>query len=368
MPPRRRSPRVVVVTGASAGVGRATVREYARRGCRIGLLARGLEGLEAARGEVEALGGEAVVVPTDVADADQVEAAASAVEARFGPIDVWVNNAMVTVFGPVKSLDADEIRRVTEVTYLGQVHGTLSALRRMLPRDRGVIVQVGSALCYRGIPLQAAYCGAKHAIEGFTESLRVELAHDGSNVKVTMVHLPAVNTPQFDWSRSHMPRKAQPIAPIFAPEIAARAVVWASENPRRQVVVGAPSVKAIWGNRVAPWLADWYLARNGYDAQMTDAPEDPARPDNLWAPVEGDVGADGRFGAEQKQDSLQLWVTTHRPSLVAAAVGLLAGGAMLWRAGRGNALAHDAFGAIKESAGRGPRRMARLVRRLARGG
>jgi NAD(P)-dependent dehydrogenase (short-subunit alcohol dehydrogenase family) len=366
--PRRRKPRVVVVTGASAGVGRATVREYARRGCRIGLLARGLEGLEATRREVEELGGEALVLPTDVADPDQVEAAAEAVEARFGPIDVWVNNAMVTVFGPVKTLRADEIRRVTEVTYLGQVHGTLSALRRMLPRDRGVIVQVGSALCYRGIPLQAAYCGAKHAIEGFTESLRTELMHDGSKVRVTMVHLPAVNTPQFDWSRSRMPRKAQPVPPIFAPEVAARAVLWASENPRRQVVVGAPSVKAIWGNRLAPWAADRYLARNGYDAQMTPAPEDPARPDNLWAPVEGDFGAHGRFDREQKTNSLQLWVTTHRHSLLTAAVGLIAGSAMLWRAGRGNALAHDAFGAIKESAGSQPRRMARLVRRLAKGG
>src|SRR6185436_17230425 len=240
--------RVVVITGASAGVGRATARAFAAGGADIGLLARGVDGLEAARREVEAAGGRALVLPTDVADPDQVEAAAERVERELGPIDVWVNNAMVSVLSPVRYLKNDEIRRVTDVTYLGVVYGTTAALRRMLPRDRGSIVQVGSALAYRGIPLQAAYCGAKHAIQGFTESLRCELLHDGSSVRVTMVQLPAMNTPQFDWVKSRMPRKPQPVPPIYTPEIAANAIVWAAAHERRELSVGIPTAVAIWGN------------------------------------------------------------------------------------------------------------------------
>src|SRR5437868_325515 len=239
---------IVVITGASAGVGRATVRAFARRGADIGLLARGIDGLEAARREVEAAGGRAIVVPTDVAHADQVDAAADRVERELGPIDVWVNNAMVSVFSPVRELTADDIHRVTEVTYLGVVYGTLAALKRMLPRDRGAIIQAGSALAYRGIPLQAAYCGAKHAIQGFTESLRCELLHDESRVHVTMVQLPAMNTPQFDWVKSRLPREPQPVPPIYAPEVAADAILWAAEHQRRELSVGGPTVAAIWGD------------------------------------------------------------------------------------------------------------------------
>src|SRR5436305_5827964 len=235
----KEKPEVVVVTGASAGVGRATVRAFAQRGALLGLIARGSDGLEAARVEVEQLGGSALVFPVDVADAEKMEEAAARVEEEFGPIDIWVNNAMVSVFSPVKEMTAEEFHRVTEVTYLGVVYGTLVALKRMLPRDRGSIVQVGSALAYRGIPLQAAYCGAKHAIQGFTESLRCELLHDKSNVCVTMVQLPAMNTPQFDWVKSRLPHRAQPVPPLYAPEIAADAIVWASSHRRREMSVGA---------------------------------------------------------------------------------------------------------------------------------
>jgi NADP-dependent 3-hydroxy acid dehydrogenase YdfG len=316
--------KVVVVTGASAGVGRATVREFAKRGDRIGLVARGADGLAAARREVEELGGQALVLPTDVSDAGAVEAAAQAVEDAFGPIDVWVNDAMVSVFSPVKALLADEIRRVTEVTYLGYVHGTLAALRRMLPRDRGVIVQVGSALAHRAIPLQAAYCGAKHAIKGFTQSLQVELRHDRSRVRVTMVDLPAHNTPQFGWVRSRLPRKPQPVPPIFQPEVAARAIVWASDHPRRRFSVGFSTVLAVFGNRLAPLVGDVYLARTGYDSQQYDGAAAPDRKDNLYVPVPGDAGAHGAFDARAKPRSLQVPLDEHRRAmalLVAASTG-----------------------------------------------
>ena len=315
-------PEVVVITGASAGVGRATVREFARRGAHVGLIARGPEGLEGARREVERAGGKAQVFAADVADADQIEAAAAAIEQSLGPIDVWVNDAMTSVFSPIKEMTAEEFRRVTEVTYLGFVYGTLSALKRMSLRDRGVIVQVGSALAYRGIPLQAAYCGAKHAIQGFVDSLRCELLHDRSHVRVTMVQMPALNTPQFSWVKSRLPRKPQPVPPIFQPEVAARAIYWAAHHDRPEVYVGWPTVKAIVGNKIAPRYADRYLARNGYRSQQTNAPEDPARPDNLWQPVPGDHGAHGDFDQRARRCSAQFWMTMHRKWLAFAGLAL----------------------------------------------
>lgn len=315
---------VVVVTGASAGVGRAIVREFAKHGAHLGLLARGCDGLEAARREVEAMGGKALIVLTDVADADAVERAAQAVEEAFGPIDIWVNNAMVSVFSPVKNTTAEEFRRVTEVTYLGYVHGTLAALKRMLARDRGMIVQVGSALAYRGIPLQAAYCGAKHAIQGFTESLRCELIHDDSNVKITMVHLPATNTPQHSWSKSRMPRKGQPVPPIYEPEVAGQAIYHAAHHYRREWNLGLITDVVLLGNAIAAGLGDWYLARTGYDAQMTDEPEDPARPHNLWEPLPGDHGARGRFSDRAHTTSMQWLFTTNRELLALTGFGLAA--------------------------------------------
>ena len=315
---------VVVITGASAGVGRATAQAFARDGARIGLLARGRERLEAAKREVESLGGAGLAIPTDVADPDQVELAAEGVERAFGPIDIWINNAMVSVFSPVRRMTADDFRRVTEVTYLGYVYGTLSALRRMLPRDRGKIVQVGSALAYRGIPLQSAYCAAKHAVEGFNESLRCELLHDGSNVKVTMVQLPAVNTPQFNWSKSRMPRKPQPVPPIFQPEVAADAIHWAARHNRREWWLGFPTVLAIVGNKIAPGFADRYLARNGYESQMRSAAADPNRPNNLYEPVPGDYGAHGDFDRRARNFSWPFWLNKHRTGL-ALTGGCLAG-------------------------------------------
>ncbi len=318
---------VVVITGASAGVGRATTRKFARSGARIGLIARDPERLEATKREVENLGGEALVLPLDVANADSVEDAASAVEQKFGPIDIWINNAMVTVFSPVKDMSPEEYRRVTEVTYLGVVNGTLAALSRMLPRDRGKIVQVGSALAYRAIPLQSAYCASKHAIQGFTESLRSELYHDKSNVSVTMVQMPALNTPQFDWTRNHLPNKPQPVPPIFQPEVASDAIFWAAHHDRPEIYVGMPAEKAIWGNRVMPRLLDHYLASNGVTSQVTDEPDDPNRPDNLYEPVKGNYQARGRFDDNASPVSRQLWATLHRGSIaigagIAAAVGL----------------------------------------------
>jgi NAD(P)-dependent dehydrogenase (short-subunit alcohol dehydrogenase family) len=339
MPGLEKTGRVVAITGASAGVGRATARAFARRGASVGLLARGLDGLEAARREVESLGGRALVVPTDVADPDAVEAAAEAVEAAFGPLDVWVNNAMASVFSPVKQMKAEEYRRTTEVTYLGTVHGTLAALRRMLPRDRGSIVQVGSALAYRGIPLQSAYCAAKHAIQGFCDSLRAELIHDRSKVRLTMVQMPALNTTQFGWVKSRLPRRAQPVPPIFQPEVAAEAIVYASEHDRREIKVGWPTVEAIVGNYVAPGWLDHYLARTCYDAQMLDEPEDPGRPDNLDRPVDDDrdLGAHGTFDGRARSFSMELWLDRNRNGIAAVGLGLagLACGLMLMRPGRG---------------------------------
>lgn len=317
-----RKARVVVITGASAGIGRATARAFAREGAKIGLIARGRDGLEAARREVEQLGGTALVLPGDVADAARLEAAATEVEEKLGPIDVWVNNAMVSVFSPIKDMTAEEFRRVTEVTYLGYVHGTLAALKRMLPRDGGVIVQVGSALAYRGIPLQAAYCAAKHAVEGFCDSLRCELLHDGSNVRVTMVQLSAFNTPQFGWVKSRLRGKAQPVPPIFQPEIAADAIVHASRHPRREYVVGWPSLKAIVGNKLASGYVDRMLARTGYESQQRDEPEDPHRLDNLWQPLPGDHGAHGAFDGKAQDRSMQWELSKRREWIGIAALGL----------------------------------------------
>ncbi|HEU4520729.1 MAG TPA: SDR family oxidoreductase [Thermoanaerobaculia bacterium] len=321
--------RVVVITGASAGVGRAVAHEFAKEGARIGLIARGREGLEGAKREVEELGGEALILPLDVVDAEAVERAAQQVEDAFGPIDIWINNAMATVFGPIIRLQADEIKRVTEVTYLGVVYGTMAALRRMHPRDQGTIVQVGSALAYRGIPLQAAYCGAKHAIQGFNDSLYSELIHDNSRVRLTMVNLPAINTPQFDWSRSKMPRKAQPVPPIFQPEVAARAIRWAADHNRRELNVGWPATKAIVGNSFFPGYGDHYLASRGYDSQMTEEPENPGRPDNLFEPVPGDRGSHGRFDERATPESIHLQLNMRRHRIIPVAAALAFGALLL---------------------------------------
>lgn len=320
---------VVVITGASAGVGRATVREFARHGAAIGLIARGLDGLEGARRDVEELGGKALVLPTDVADAAQVEAAAERVERELGPIDIWINVAMTSVFSPIKEMTAEEFHRVTEVTYLGFVYGTLSALKRMLPRDRGTIVHTGSALAYRSIPLQAAYCASKHAIKGFFGSLRTELIHDGSHVRTTMVQMPGLNTPQFGWCRSKLPRKAQPVPPIYQPEVAARALYYAAHHPeRREYYVGGSTVKAIVGNKIAPSLADHLVAKIAWNGQQYDGHEDPDRPDNLFQPVAGDHGAHGAFDDRSRTCSLEMWFSQNKAW--AAPAVLIGAGMAAW--------------------------------------
>jgi len=308
----RKQARVVVVTGSSAGVGRATVRAFAGEGARVGLIARDTEGLHAAAREVDELGGKGLAVAADVADADQVEKAAARIESELGPIEVWVNNAMTTVFARVADVTPAEFKRATEVTYLGTVYGTMAALRRMLPRNEGRIIQVGSALAYRSIPLQAAYCGAKHAIAGFTDSLRTELIHDGKNIHLTMVQLPAMNTPQFTWCRSKMPNHPQPVPPIFQPEVAAERIVWASHHKRREVFVGAPTVIVIEANKLAPGLADHYLGRTGFDSQQTREPVPKDRPDNLFEPVPGDFGAHGVFGQQAHEGAATTWLAKHK--------------------------------------------------------
>lgn len=324
---------VVVITGASAGVGRAAVQEFAKQGAWIGLIARGKEGLQGARREVEELGGKALALLVDVADHGAVEEAAERVERKLGPIDIWVNNAMASVFSPVKEMTPEEYTRVTAVTYLGAVYGSLAALKRMLPRDRGVIVQVGSALAYRSIPLQSAYCAAKHAMLGFTASLRTELLHDKSKVQVTMLQMPALNTPQFGWVKSRLPRKAQPVPPIFQPEVAARAIYYAAHHPRREFYVGWSSAKAIWGNKALPGALDHYLSQYGYDSQQLPQREDPTRPDNLWKPVDDEVdhGAHGSFDARASEDSPFLWTDLHRDWLMAGAATVGVGaGVLAW--------------------------------------
>src|SRR5947209_37157 len=316
---------VVVITGASAGVGRATVREFAKRGASIGLIARGRDGLQAAKREVEELGGRALVLPCDVSDAAAVDAAAGRVERELGPIDIWINNAMASVFSPIKHMQPEEYRRVTDVTYLGVVYGTLAALKRMLPRDRGTVLQVGSALAYRSIPLQSAYCGAKHAIVGFTDSLRCELIHDKSNVHVTIAHLPAVNTPQFEWSKSRMPRHPQPVPPIFQPEVIARGIYYATHAHRREFWIGLPTVMAIQGEKLVPGLADRYLGEHGYESQMTNERVATNRPNNLWEPLTGDRGAHGRFDTQARNISWQLKLNMHRGLAAACVLGMAAG-------------------------------------------
>jgi NAD(P)-dependent dehydrogenase (short-subunit alcohol dehydrogenase family) len=317
---------VTVITGASAGIGRATAREFGRRGDAVALLARNEDGLEAAAREVRELGGRALAIPTDVADSAQVEAAAERATRELGEIDVWVNDAMASILAPTWDIEPDEFRRVTEVTYLGQVYGTMAALKRMRPRDAGTIVQVGSALAYRGIPLQSAYCGAKHAVRGFTDSLRTELMHERSGVRITTVHLPALNTTQFGLVRTRMPRKPRPVAPVYEPEVAARAIVWASEHPqRREHWVAGSTVMTILGSRLAPgWVGDRYLAKTGFDGQQTSEPVDADRPDYLFEPVPGDHGAHGTFGDEAKPRSREVWLGEHRGAIAA---GLAAGAA-----------------------------------------
>ncbi|OLE24933.1 MAG: short-chain dehydrogenase [Actinobacteria bacterium 13_1_20CM_3_71_11] len=328
--------RVIVVTGATGGVGRAVARRFGARGDAVALLARGTDGLVGAAKDVEQAGGRALPVEVDMADHRAVEAAAGYVESELGPIDVWVNDAFTSVFAPFLEIAPEEFKRVTEVTYLGYVYGTRAALSRMVPRDRGTVVQVGSALAYRGIPLQSAYCGAKHAIQGFHESVRTELLHDGSNVHVTMVQLPAVNTPQFDWVLSRLRRKAQPVPPIYQPEVAASGIVYAADHPRRREYwVGGSTAATLLANAVAPGLLDRYLARTGFRGQQTDQPRDPDQPANLWQPADGprepDYGAHGRFDDQAKARSLQLWASQHHGVLAAGVAAAAALGALAWR-------------------------------------
>jgi NAD(P)-dependent dehydrogenase (short-subunit alcohol dehydrogenase family) len=323
----------IVVTGASAGVGRAVARAFGARNDRVALLARGTTGLESTAEEIRAAGGEALPVSVDVADPDDVFRAADRIEDEFGPIDVWVNDAFSSVFAPFDDISPDEFRRITEVCYLGYVYGTRAALDRMRPRDRGVIVQVGSALAYRGIPLQSAYCGAKHAIQGFTESLRCELLHDKSHVRITMVQLPAVNTPQFSWVLSRLGRRPQPVPPIYQPEVAARAVLHAADHPRRREYwVGTSTAATLVANAVAPGLLDRYLARTGYRSQQTDQPRRAPEPANLWEPADDvtDYGAHGHFDDRAKDADPQLWASRHH-GLLGAGAALIAATALRHR-------------------------------------
>ena len=310
---------VAVITGASAGIGRAGAREFARRGCSIALLARGRDGLDAAAREVEELGGEALVIPTDVADAEAVERAADEAVERFGHIDIWVNNAFAGLFSKFMDATAEEFRRVVDVTFFGQVHGVRAALKHMLPRNKGSIVMVGSALAYRGIPLQSAYCAAKHAVQGLVDSLRVELLAEDSKVRLSMVQLPGVNTPQFDWIRAHVRGRPQPVGAVYEPEVAARAIWKAAHSSRKEWVIGAPAYQAIIGDKLMSPLLDRHLARGGIEAQQGPEPLEPGRKDNLFEPVPGDHGAHGRFGAKARRRSPLLWASDNR--------GLIAGGA-----------------------------------------
>ena len=328
----RSKPKVIVVTGASAGVGRATVRRFAKDGARIGLIARGRDGLEGAKSDVEAAGGRALACPCDVADARAVEEAAERIEEAFGPIDIWINAAFAGVLAPFSEMSLEDFERVTRVTYLGQVHGTYAALSRMIPRDRGAIVLVGSALAYRGIPLQSAYCGAKHAIQGFHDSVRSELIHARSKVRISMVQLPGVNTPQFDWIRTSMPMQPKPASPPYQPEIAAEAIHFAARSGRKEVKLGWPTLQAIWADRLASPVMDRYLARTAVSGQQSDQPVASDRKDNLYEPVAGDHGAHGSFDDKARRRSSQLWLTKNRSLAIGAGLaGLAAIFTGLWR-------------------------------------
>lgn len=323
---------VVVITGASAGVGRATAREFAKKGYQIALLARSEAGLDGARRDVEALGGTALAIPTDVSDHAQVEAAAQRIEEELGLIDVWINNAMQSVFSPFDQMTADEFKQVVDVTFLGQVYGTMAALKRMKPRNRGTIVMVGSALAYRGIPLQSAYCASKHASKGFFDSVRAELLHDNSEVQLTMVHLSAVNSTQFNWVKSRLPNKGKPMGKVYQPEVAARAIFYTAHHKRRSVFVGVGPFQTSIGNTFIPGLLDRLLAKTGYAGQQTDQPEDPDRPDNLWEPIAEDRGAHGSFDEEAAAKSAELLVSSNRGLSAAIVTGTAVGvaGLVYW--------------------------------------
>ena len=317
-------PETVVVTGGTAGIGRATVREFARNGCNVAILARGQDGLDATRREVEDRGGKALAISTDVADWKAVEAAADRIESELGPIDIWVNNAFAGIFSWFMDVTPEEYERVTQVTYLGQVNGTRAALKRMIPRNSGKIVLVGSALAYRGIPLQSAYCGAKHAIQGFIDSVRCELLAKKTNVTITMVQMPGVNTPQFDWIRAKLPGQPRPVGTVYQPEVAARAIRFAAHSGRKELLVGAPTVQAIWGNKFASSALDHYLGATGFESQQDPQPVSSERRDNLFEPVPGDHGARGRFDDEAVESSAELWLSTHKKQLGLAALGAAA--------------------------------------------
>ncbi|HEX3998712.1 MAG TPA: SDR family oxidoreductase [Pirellulales bacterium] len=317
---------VVVITGASGGVGRATARLFADRGVKIVLLARGKEGLDGAKRDVEHRGGKALAVVADVSKYDQVQAAAEAAEREFGPIDLWINNAMVSMYSPFMKMTPEEFRHIVEVTFLGNVYGTRCALERMMPRDRGVIIQVGSALAFRSIPLQSAYCASKHAIQGFTESIRSELIHEKSNVRVSVVNMPALNTTQFTWTKNKMPNKARPTGTIFQPEVAADAILFCAENDRREIMVGYTTVEATLGEKVIPGMLDHYLAKAAWDGAMLPEPADPNQPDNFWQPIPRDLGAHGQFDNVSRDFSIELWASKHRAGLLG---GMLLAGAGL---------------------------------------
>ncbi len=317
--------KTVVITGASAGLGRAMVREFAKHGANIGLIARGIDGLNAAKKEVEDLGREAIVVPADVSHANEVENAARKIEEHFGKIDVWINNAMVSVFAPFEKIEAKDYERVTDVTYLGQVYGTKAALKKMKPHNKGTIILIGSALAYRGIPLQSAYCGAKHAIHGFFESLRSELIKQKSNIKLSMVQMPAMNTTQFEFVKSYLPNQPKPMGKIYEPEVAAKAVLEIVKNYERELYVGYPTVKTILGNKILPGYLDKYLAETGFDGQQTGEPAAPNKKDNLYAPLPGDHGAHGNFDAEAANFSPETWMATHKKTSFGVAAALIAG-------------------------------------------
>ncbi len=331
---KRNQPEVVVITGATAGIGRAAARAFAQQGAHIALLARDQQGLDDTHAEIEKLGGKALSISVDVADAAQVEAAAESVEREFGPIDIWVNNAIVQIFAPLKEISAADFKRVTEVNYLGTVYGTMAALKRMQPRDKGVIVQIGSEVSYRSTPLLSAYCGSKFAVRGFTDSLRSELLHDNSKVRITMLHFPGINTPEFDWGKTTLAHRPKPAFPIYQPEVAARAIVWAAHHPRREMYVSLPAALMIWSSKLMPSLLDRFLGRFGYDLQQAkDTPISPNRPDNLWQPIAGRHVVHGSYSEQALKTSLSSWLNMHRGWLAVAGAGVVG---LAWASQRKN--------------------------------